>query len=254
LEEQDYQAPYWKSRGRPRFYRYKIEKNPVVLTTTKMPQNSMSMPHEMTAVMEERSSQPASTSERPPGTASERTALIYGPPAPPETERTDGAPVVEIPSSIVIATGSKPPTREEVAQGISTLNDMAGNVLRSDEPFKVPLPVVIVDQFNVQRVEIKRDHGWAQVHIESRVCIDGGKIQLRGRGEKIRWELRRTESGWEVVRPSNPAYVSHDAAVKDSAAQLARLTESDGAAVHQETVLQLESQLASLLSALLGSN
>ena len=256
LEEQDYQAPYWKSRGRPRFYRYKIENNPVVLTTTKISAspNSINKPHEMTAVMEERSSQPASTSEQPPGTASERTALIYGPPAPPETERTDGAPGVEIPSSIVIATGSKPPTREEVAQGISTLHDMAGNVLRSDEPFKVPLPVVIVDQFNVQRVEIKRDHGWAHVQIESRVCIDGGKIQLKGRGEKIRWELRRTESGWEAVRPSNRAYVSHDAAVKDSAAQLARLTESDGAAVHQEAVLQLESQLANLLSALLGSN
>jgi NlpC/P60 family len=252
LEEQDYEAPYWRSRGRPRFYRYKVQ-NPIVLTATRMsasPISTNNKQHELTAVMDERSSEQASTSNRPPGTASERTVLIYGPPAPPE--RANGAPAPEIPSSIVIAPGSKPPTREEVAQGISTLNDIAGNVLRSDEPFQ--LPIVVVDSFNVERVEIKRDHGWVQLQIVSRVSIDGGTSQLKGPQEKIRWELRHTELGWEAVRPSNRAYVSHDAAVKNLAAQLARLTESDGAAAHQEAVLRQESLLANLLSALLGSN
>jgi len=40
-------------------------------------------------------------------------------------------------------------------------------------------------------------------------------------------------------------------AVRNLAAHLARLTERDGAAAHQETVLRQESQLANLLSALL---
>jgi hypothetical protein len=253
-EEQDYDAPYWRSRGRPRFYRYKVQ-NPMVLTATKTsasPISTNTKQHELTAVMEERSSEEDSTSNRPHSTATVPTILIYGPPAPPEG--VNETPAFEIPSSIVVAPGSKPPTRDEVAQGISALNEMAGNVLRSDAPFKNQLLVVIVDTFNVERVEIKRDHGWAQLQIASRVYIDGGTSRPKGPGEKIRWELRHTDSGWEAVRPSNRIYVSHDAAVKNLAAQLARLSESDGAAARQEAVLQQESQLANLLSTLLGSN
>ena len=47
------------------------------------------------------------------------------------------------------------------------------------------------------------------------------------------------------------AYVPHDVAVKNLAAQLARLTESNGAAAHQEAVLRQESRLANLLGVLL---
>jgi len=51
--------------------------------------------------------------------------------------------------------------------------------------------------------------------------------------------------------PTDRTYVQQDAAVRNLAAQLARLTESDGAAAHQETILRQESQLANLLSGLL---
>ena len=71
------------------------------------------------------------------------------------------------------------------------------------------------------------------------------------RREKMKWELRRTESGWEAITPADRTYVPNDVAVRHLAAQLALLTEAEGAAVHQETVLREESQLANLLSALL---
>jgi hypothetical protein len=113
--------------------------------------------------------------------------------------------------------------------------------------------VVIVEQFSVEQVEAKRDHGWARVIVDSRVLIDGGTVQVKHGQEKVRWELRRTVSGWEAVRPTNRVYISHDAAVKNLAANLARLTSSDGAAEHQEDVLRQEAQLAGLLNALLES-
>lgn len=255
LEEQDYEAPYWKSRGRPRFYRYKVQ-NPGVLSATKTPASpevsSNNRQCNVTTMIEERSSEEVSASNRPPKTASQRTAVIYGPPAPAELAKA--APAFEIPGSIIIVAGSKPPTREEVAEGISELNDAVGNVLRSDDPFKVQLPVVIVEQFSVLRVEIKHDHGWAQLQIDSKASIGGGTSQLKGRREKIRLELRHTELGWEAVPPSDRMYVSHDVAVRNLAAQLARLTESDGTAAHLEPVLRQESQLANLLSALLDGN
>jgi hypothetical protein len=171
---------------------------------------------------------------------------------PPELAKA--APAFETPSSIGIVSGSRPPTREDVAKGISALNAMSGKVLQSDDLFSRPMPVVIVDQFSVERVEIKREHGWAQLRIDSKVCVGCGLNQPKGAREKVRWELRRTESGWEVVPPADRTYVSHDEAVRNLAGQLALLAESDGAAAHQETVLRQESQLANLLSALLGRN
>jgi hypothetical protein len=46
-------------------------------------------------------------------------------------------------------------------------------------------------------------------------------------------------------------YLPRDVAVKDLAAQLAQLTQSDGAAAYRATVVSQESQIANLLSALL---
>jgi len=131
------------------------------------------------------------------------------------------------------------------------LSDAAGNLLRKDDPFKTRSPVVIVEQFSVVRVEIKRDHGWARLQVESKVSIDGGTIQRKPRRENVRWELRRVPAGWEVVTPQDRTYVPHDVAVKDLAAQLARLTQSEGATVNRATAVQQESHIANLLSALL---
>jgi hypothetical protein len=74
---------------------------------------------------------------------------------------------------------------------------------------------------------------------------------LKRRREKVRWELRRTEAGWEAVTPTGRSYVPQDVAVRNLAARLARLTTSDGSAAHDSKILLQESQLANLLSTLL---
>lgn len=254
LEAQDYQGPYWRSRGRPRFYRYKVSGQEILSAASapvppKTPRTSGQRGEAPT--VEGRSIVAASSPNpnRPPRAASERTAVFYGPmpPEPAEVEAT----AVEIPPSIIIAAGNKPPTRDEVAEGISELSSAAGNVLRASDPSKLQTPLVIFERLSVERVEIKRDHGWARLQLETRASLAGGGTDLKRRHEKVRWELRRTDSGWEAVKPADRTYVPRDVAVKNLAGQLARLTESGGAAAHQETVLRQESQLASLLSALL---
>jgi hypothetical protein len=159
----------------------------------------------------------------------------------------------EVPPSILIVTGKKQPTREEVTEGISEYSNAAGNVLRAGDPAKLRSPVVIFERFSVERVEIKRDHGWAHLQIDSKVSVSANGAELKKRREKVRWELRRTESGWEAVPPPDRTYVPRDMAVKNLAGHLARLTESGGgAAANQEALLRQESQLASLLSVLLN--
>jgi hypothetical protein len=252
LEAQDYEGPYWKSRGRPRFYRYRIGGSDVVsaarTSTAGKVQNTAKQPR-AAAVVAERSPIEDPDSNRLPKPASERTAMLFGPPAPPAP--ANATTVFEVPGSIIVAGGDTSPTRDEVAEGISELSSAAGNVLRTDDPLKLPLPVLIVERFSVERVEIKRDHGWARVLIDSKVSIAGGEAHFERRQEQARWELRRTESGWEAVAPSDRTYVPQDVAVKNLAEQLARLTGSEGAATHQDMVLRQESQLARLLSALL---
>jgi hypothetical protein len=252
LETQDYESPYWRSRGRPRFYRYKVKSGGVItvagMRSTSKTGGSRAITFE--ASLDERTATENASSNRPPAAASEKRTVIYGPPAPPALPVASSTETSASPPSVVVATGNKP-TREEVAEGISALSDPLGSALATDDVLNVPVPVVIVEQFSVEQVDAKRDHGWARVVVDSKVLINGGTVQVKQRQEKIRWELRQTVSGWEAIRPTNRIYIPHDAAVKNLAASLARLTSSDGAAEHQEDVLRQESQLASLLNVLL---
>jgi hypothetical protein len=256
MESQDYQSAYWKSRGRPRFYRYKVEGGGVATAANRggasRSSNGDKRPVAEKAAVEERTTAGHRSSNRPPTAASEKSVSIYGPPTPPGWPgSTNGETAPEIPARLIIAAGNKPPTREEVAQGISELSGTMGRELLADDPSKNQRPVVIVEQFHVERVDVKRDHGWARLVVDSRVLIGGGETQVKRRSEKVQWELRRTESGWEALTPSDRTYVPHDVAVRNLAANLARLAESDGAAKHEQSVLHQESQLAGLLNALL---
>ena len=252
LGVRDYESPYWKSRGRPRFYRYRVQDGAVV-TAAKVhtsPQTASTDGQQGEAVaIEKRPAEENFTPNQPSKAPSEQTATIYGPLAP--AELTEASVVPEAPSSIIVAEGSKPPTRDEIAEGISELSDTAGNMLQAVDFFKLRLPVVIVERFSVAHVEIKRNHGWAHLEIDSRVSVVDETIQRKELRENVRWELRRVASGWEMVNPHDRLYVPHDSAVRNLAKQLARLTQREGAATHQGEVLRQESQLVQLLSVLL---
>jgi len=256
LQEQNYEGPYWKARGLPHFFRYKVQRVSALSATKVVPQPPQlrNSGNQVETSNANEDPAPSDAKENPavnrvPQATSSGVDAVYRSSIPPES--TDST-TFQIPSSINVAAGDKPPTREEVAEAISELNDAAGNVFRSDDPLKAQFPVVIIEQFRVKRVDVKRDRGWARLEIDSKLSIRGGKSQLKARHEEVRWELRRTESGWEAIAPPDRTYVPHDVAVKNLAAQLARLTANDHLGARQEKVLQQESGLANLLSALLS--
>ena len=258
LEAQDYDSAYWRSRGRPRFYRYLVEGDGILSASSLAGSSAVSNNHAQHIAgtgLEERPIAVNASSNRPLTASSAKSAATYSPPAPTVSPTSKNAEAAfEIPASVIIAAGKKNPTREEVADGISELSDALGRELRNADPLKNRLPVVIVEQFQVERVDVRHDHGWASLSVESNVLISGGAAQVKRRHEKARWELRRTESGWEAVPPTDRIYVPRDVAVKNLASNLAQLTNSDGAAEPQQAVLRQESQLASLLNVLLVSN
>jgi hypothetical protein len=239
FEAQNYAGPYWRSRGRPRFYRYKVEDSgseTVAKAAAAPVAPKIARQRKAAVVPGERPPAEYSASSKAPKPASERTAVINSRVA----AATAGAPpeTAEVPSSIIIGAANKLPTRSEVAVAISELSSATGNILRSSNPSRMQMPVVIYERLDVERVQIKHGHGWALLRMDSKASIAGGRTELKPRRESVRWELRRTETGWEAVAPTDRTYVPRDVAVRHLAGQLARLTASDGAAAHEERIVR----------------
>lgn len=250
LQTEDYLGPYWRSRGRPRFYRYVVEASPEIRTAKA---SRPSAPGETNSV--EKSSRPATEelaqAERAnPNQAASEASLRSKVIAAPIASASDTA-AEPIPSSIAITPGQRVPTAAEALDRVSEFTNAAAGVLRTAEPLNVKIPIVVFDELRVERIEIKRDKGWLHLQLDSHVRIAGDGTDFKRRHEKVRWELRRDASGWTAIAPTERAYVARDAAVRTLAAQLAEMTQSEAAAQHQEGVIGQEARIANLLSALL---
>jgi len=250
LQAELYDGPYWRARGRLRFYRYATESpgSPALVVAQAASRvREIPLLHIAAPATEEGSHDITSASKQPRKAASDATVRVVG-----TTTAAAAATAVEIPPSILVATGQKQPTHEEIAEAISELSNTAGNVLRGDDPLKPRLPVVFIDHFEVERTEIKRGHGWAYLRIDSRVSIDGERATLKPRREQTRWELRRTKSGWVALTPMERVYVPRDVAVRIFAEQLAQLTQADGTSNREDRTVRNQAQLATLLDDLLN--
>lgn len=250
LQTEDYRGPYWRSRGRPRFYRYvadtggRVERAEARHASPPQPPAAARSSDAMAVA--ERAEPPTASSKPAVQEASERTPVVASGNASLSKSAEE-----TIPSSILISAEQRKPTADEVADGVSELSNAAANVLRTDEPLRLQQPVVIFDELRVERVEIKRDKGWAHLQINSRVRIAAEGADFKHRHEKVRWELRRSENGWTATAPPESRYVSRDEAVRILAVQLAQMTQSEGAARHEEVIIGQEARIANLLSALL---
>jgi hypothetical protein len=247
LQVESYNRSYWRHRGKPRFYRYIAGSSSDAVTTAQSTHRNPQRPEQILTVpvIAESSDARHSSLPRSRKNVSERARAVEQP--IPEVRAT----ALQVPQSILIATAQREPTRDEVADGISELNDAAGTLLRMGNLSELRLPVVIFDQLDVERVEIKHNRGWAHTRINSKIFIAHGKIDAKRRSEKIRWELRHTDSGWIALTQQGRAYVPRDVAVNILATQLAKLSQSGGAVNHEERVLRQEGQLASILNRLL---
>jgi hypothetical protein len=233
LDQEDYEGPYWKSRGRPRFYRYVMTGRGSVLTASAASASVASASDSTNAA---HAWQPGSGTAK---AASERSPVYDGTDAEVETTPA-GAP-----KSIVLADGKKKPTREEIAAGISELSSASGVVLRGGEAATATTPVVVVSSMRVASVDLKRDRGWASVQVESSATIAGDLTDLAKNSTEVHWELRKGKSGWEAVAPIGQAYVPRDVAVRELARQLARLTEEGGKRAEEARIAKLLSTLLS---------
>jgi NlpC/P60 family len=250
LQTEDYLGSYWRSRGRPRFYRYVVDGGSDVETAkaTRQAQRtgSASLRKGRSANAEIRTQAENANAQDTQEEASLRSKVIAAPRFP-----TSDAVTAPIGSSVLITPEQRRPTADEALDRISELTDAAADALRTAEPLQVTLPIVIFDELRVERVETKRDHGWVHLQIESHVRIAEEGVDFKRRREKVRWELRRDASGWTAIAPAERTFVARDGAVRVLSAQLAEMAGSDAAAKHDESLVGKEARIVNLLGALL---
>ena len=246
LQTEDYLGPYWRSRGRPRFYRYVVDAGLGVetakATRQAQPSHSGSLRRGSAANAEVRAQAENANTQETPEEASLRSKVVAAP-----TVSVAGP----IPSTILITPEQRRPTAAEAFDGISELSSATASALRTAEPFQVTIPIVILDQLHVERVETKRDKGWVHLRTESHVRIADAGVDFKRRREKVRWELRRDATGWTAIAPAERVYVARDGAIRVLSAQLAEMAASDAAAKHDESLVGQEARIVNLLGALL---
>ena len=247
-QSEDYLGPYWRSRGRPRFYRYVLSPGSHVETAKAAApalHNGQGSFHKDSSASAEVLEESERTDDKQASEAIALRSMVAPTRAP-----TNSTPE-SLSSNILISSQQRRPTAAETYDKILELSSQAASVLRTAEPFQTSTPIVIFDELKIDRVETKRDNGWLHLQIESHVRIVGNAVDFKRRREKVRWELLRDSSGWAATPAPGQFYVSRDSAVRELAAQLADMTQSEGPAKHDETVVGQEARIANLLSALL---
>jgi hypothetical protein len=241
---QPYDSVYWKSRGRPHFFRYvKAAPAPVLSATNHAPVGNHSPltnhnpPASHTLVANHSLAASRTPSLKPAGL---RNGSVIGPvpavavaSAPdPEDEPTIGPPQAQpvvpvIPATVAIkAVRPKP---EQVSDALSQQFRETGDRLQTQDVFKLRPALVACDRVQVQKVHVKGNAGWVEVRVLNTLVLSGAKPAAKKRGPVQRWNLQRAAEGWELGLPQDTIYVPREAAARILAHQLADLTDSASA-------------------------
>jgi len=216
FETERYDSDYWRGRGPSRFYRYLAGASTDIAALKKPPQRpAAQIPNEENSA-ENNSQQPASSL-----IASKSTGDLRRPAS--STNDYASTKPFQVPLSIPVPSTQAKPTSDDVNEAISELTNASGGVLRTDA-LAASSSVVIFDQLRIEKTEVKRDKGWAEVRVDYRVELNQGKLQSQHHSEKRRWELQRKPDGWTVVRPADRIYVPTGIAEQVISERLYRLT------------------------------
>ena len=232
-----YDAPYWKRRGRPRFYRY-IKSAPSGVLSTSIRTASL----QPAVLGNPQAHQPDVEDPVPDG--SEESLSETGSSAKP----AENQPVDAETSRVVVVNSVRPKPEQVSAAFLQACKDSEER-LRGRDLFRLAPSLVVFDHFAVKKVHISGQQGWAEVQIDQLASLTESKSQLHKHSDRQRWPLsRRDNKSWELTPASNTIYLSQHIAERILAHELAQLTE-DSPDTASRT--QRKAELARLLNVLL---
>jgi hypothetical protein len=240
-----YDSPYWKRRGRPRFYRY-VKPVPSGVLSASTRAASLKP-----AALGRTEPQDASAEDRvPDGSAPDRAED-----SPTEVGSSarlaDRQPTDATTPPVAVVNFARPKPDQVSAAFLAVCgNETWQESLGGRSLFRSAQPVIVFDQFEVRKVHIAGNQGWVEVQIDELLSVTGGRAQVHERSERQRWPLRRrNKTSWELAPPGDTIYLPRPIAVRILAHELARLTEDSPNTV---TRPQDKAELARLLDGLLG--
>jgi hypothetical protein len=224
-----YDSPYWKRRGRPRFFRY-LEAAPSGVFSSSLRTASLRPTASNTEPREE-------AAEFVPDETGSSTRLAE---RQPGSTATLGSPTVH---------SARPKPEQVSAAFLEACTDLEQKI-HGSELFNSEHSLIVFDRFEVKKVHLRENESWAEVQIDELVSLEGSKANLRKRSERQRWPLnRRGNTSWELTPPQNTLYLPQQVAVRIMAHELAQLTE-DG--LDTGSRAEDKAELARILNALLG--
>jgi NlpC/P60 family len=238
IQTDAYDSRYWHKRGQPRFYRYLTagsDKSSLLLARLRTPQ----IPAAATPT------KPSESEFDSQASVDRSVTEDAGDTLTAEKSTSSPAELLRVPDSIPIVTAGAAPTRAEVAQALSELTNGSGRVLRRPNFGQLARPIVIFDQLSVEKVKVKRNEGSAEVRVKWRLLLDQGRTRKSSRTEKLNWQLRYNEQGWQVLAIPDRVYVPADVSVQVLAEKLATLSRDNDGRGEQ-------AKLASLLNTMLN--
>jgi len=232
-----YDSPYWKGRGRPRFFRY-VKTNSF---------GALSSPVRIASL------EPTSLGIRPGGQAASNLSSSGRLELSNEAALSEELPEVQPLAATVfipVQKSAKPSPDQVSAALLESFGDFEQS-FRGRDLFKLSQSLTVFDQFEVQTVRTKGNQGWAEVQVNEVASLALGGAKVNRLAKRQRWSLRRRDKrGWELTLPQDTVYLPQDVAVRMLAHNLANLT--DGNPDSANTTEQ-KAQLARLLASLLES-
>ncbi len=199
---QPYDSLYWKGRGRPHFFRYIKARPSQVLAARRL------------------------AGLRPAGLSTAKTddaiTLSADSDDPPEPSVVPASTLPLAPPTVKFARPKAEQIKTAMLERFRTSD--VGSWSAQSAPNQ---PVAAFDSFDVQKVHVKDNIGWAQIHFRGFVWLNEQGPKSAKPRDTQRFMIRRVAGkGWEMLLPQDAAYLPRDVAVKMLAHQLATLADA----------------------------
>jgi hypothetical protein len=232
-----YDSPYWKRRGRPRFFRY----------INRAPNGSTSNPIRR-ASWEPMDSEHTTPSEISAGSRANNLGEDSSRDAGAAKHFENQGVNSEISGLVFVNSASPKPDQMETAFLQACTDSEVG--LRGRDLLKSAQFLVVFDNFAVEKVHLAGKQGWVDIRIDEVVSVTEGRVEVHGHPERQRWLLSRVgKKTWKLLPAHDTIYLSQHTAERILAHELAQLTESDS---NNSIGNNQKAELARLLNLLFG--
>jgi hypothetical protein len=216
---QPYDSVYWKGRGRPRFFRYIKARPSQVLAARRV---AGLKPAGLNSTERDRGAANGASVDSDDSNDESVT--------PAETE----AALTPVPAAVVFSR----PKAELIKAALAEHFQAPVETSSSKPQLDVRQPGVAFDRFDVQKIHVKGEIGWVQIHFHGMVGLNEPDTPSAKPRDTQRFMMRHAGSdGWELILPGDAAYWPRDVAVKMLAHQLASLADSGSAGKPEQKLL-----------------